>query len=332
MAKKTSPGKVRVAMVGAGGQGNTAHWPSLASFEDVEIVAVCELKEKLAREAAEKYNVPKVYVGDDLHYKKMLEEVAPDAVYAIGQPNIMFEVWLNCLVKGFNLYIEKPMGISAHMARMLAYTAEKHDCITQVSFQRRIAPIAVKMKEEVIKRGGPINHAVCTFYKWCDDANLAAPDHMYDDCVHAIDTLRWLCGGELVDIESTCKRLEVPNINYITGLMQFDTGATGVLMNSWRTGRRIFGCEMHSTGCYATVEHENDGVLYDHGDYEGKRMTTQEAACSDNYLDWCGFRPKNREFIDAIKGGPMPASNFSDAVKTMEIAETILSQAQLMGV
>ncbi len=33
--------KIRVAMIGAGAMANKVHYPSLASFDDVEIVAVC---------------------------------------------------------------------------------------------------------------------------------------------------------------------------------------------------------------------------------------------------------------------------------------------------
>ena len=35
--------KVRVAMIGAGSMANSVHYPSLASFDDVEITAICEL-------------------------------------------------------------------------------------------------------------------------------------------------------------------------------------------------------------------------------------------------------------------------------------------------
>ena len=45
-------GKVRVAMVGAGGMANGVHYPSLASFDDVEIAAICDLDEKRLNETA----------------------------------------------------------------------------------------------------------------------------------------------------------------------------------------------------------------------------------------------------------------------------------------
>ena len=139
----------------------------------------------------------------------MIEEIAPDAVYVIGPPDVMYPHWVWCLEHGLNLYIEKPMGITLHQARNLAYLAEKHGCITQVSFQRRTCPMVVELREECLKRG-PIVHAVCRFYKNLIMPHLDARDHMMDDGVHAIDTLRWMCGGEVVGVESLTKRCWCP--------------------------------------------------------------------------------------------------------------------------
>jgi len=316
--------KVRVAMIGAGSMANRVHYPSLASFDDVEMVAICDLDPDRLSRTAERFGIEKRYTD----YRKMIEEVAPDAVYAIGQPHMMYDVWLWCLNEGLNLYIEKPMGITIHQARALAYLAEKKGCITQVSFQRRSCPMLVKLKEECLKRG-PIVHAVCMFYKCNIEPFLGARDHMMDDGVHAIDTLRWMCGGEVVRIKSLTRRVLVPDINFISSLLEFDSGATGVMVNSWTSGRRIFRVEMHAPGICAEADPEGKGYLYADGDTRGVEYDTRKVAGSEEFYVYAGFQAKNREFIDCLKSGKQPASNFSDAVKTMEVAEKILAKALL---
>ncbi|RLE10663.1 gfo/Idh/MocA family oxidoreductase [Candidatus Aerophobetes bacterium] len=316
--------KVRVAMIGAGSMANRVHYPSLASFDDVEMVAICDLDPDRLSRTAERFGIEKRYTD----YRKMIEEVAPDAVYAIGQPHMMYDVWLWCLNEGLNLYIEKPMGITIHQARALAYLAEKKGCITQVSFQRRSCPMLVKLKEECLKRG-PIVHAVCMFYKCNIEPFLGARDHMMDDGVHAIDTLRWMCGGEVVRIKSLTRRVLVPDINFISSLLEFDSGATGVMINSWTSGRRIFRVEMHAPGICAEADPEGKGYLYADGDTRGVEYDTRKVAGSEEFYVYAGFQAKNREFIDCLKSGKQPASNFSDAVKTMEVAEKILAKALL---
>ena len=98
--------KVRVAMIGAGGMANRVHYPSLASFADVEIAAICDLDEARLTATADKYGVERRYTD----YRKMAEEVAPDAVYAIGPPHLLYDIWQWCLTHGLNLCIEDGVG------------------------------------------------------------------------------------------------------------------------------------------------------------------------------------------------------------------------------
>ena len=318
------PKTVRIAMIGAGAMANRVHYPSLASFDDVEIVAICDLDSNRLAQTADTFEIDARYTD----YRVMIEEVASDAVYVIGPPQIMYDIWTWCLTNRLNLFIEKPMGITIHQARSLAYLAEENRCISQVSFQRRSCPMVMQLRDECLKRG-PIVHAECAFYKYEISPYLHARDHMMDDGVHAIDTLRWLCGGEVVDVHSVTKRVQVPDINFISALLEFDNGATGVLVNSWSSGRRIFKVEMHAPGICVEAEHENKGYLYAAGDTTGVEYDTRVVAGSDDLYVYGGFQAKNREFIDALKSGQQPSSNFADALKTMEVAELILAQALL---
>lgn len=318
--------KVRVAMIGAGSMANAVHYPSLASFPDVEIAAICDLDPARLHATADRYGVARRYSD----YRQMVEQVAPDAVYAIGQPHLMYDVWVWCLRQGLNLYIEKPMGVTIHQAHALAYLAEQKGCITQVSFQRRACPMVVRLREECLRRGA-ITHAVCEFYKCSLDPYLEARDHMMDDGVHAIDTLRWMCGGEVVAVESVLRRVRTPDINFITAVLHFDNGAVGIMLNSWTSGRRIFRVQMHAPGICAEAEHEGKGYLYADGDVKGIKFETRQVAGSNELFVFGGFQAKNREFIDCVKAGRQPSSHFGDAVKTMEVAAKILAQGLLAG-
>lgn len=326
-AKSGRARKVRVAMVGAGGMANNVHYPSLASFEDVKIAAVCDLDPERLNKTADQWGIRRRY-GD---YHKMVEEIAPDGVYVIGQPHVMYEIWVWCLEQKQNLYIEKPMGLTWHQAQMLATLAEEAGVITQVSHQRRSSPLLKQMRAECLKRG-PITHAVCEFYKYAISPMHGPRDHMMDDCTHSIDTVRWMCGGEVAGIESACKRVGTPDINWIGATLHFDNGATGVLINSWASGRRVFRVEMHAPGICVDAEVEKKATLYADGKYEGVEYDCFEVAGGKTNWEAFGFRDKNREFIDSIKTGKeVTTSPFRDCVKTMEVAEKILAQAILKG-
>jgi predicted dehydrogenase len=306
---------------------NSVHYPSLNSFDDVEIAAISDLDEERLEATATKYEVEGRYKD----YRKMVEEVDPAGVYVIGQPHFMYDIWIWCLQQGLNLYIEKPMGLTWHQAQMLAALAEEKGVITQVSHQRRSSPLLKKMREACLERG-TITHAVCEFFKCQISPMFGARDHMMDDCTHSIDTLRWMCGGEVIDIDSHCKRIGTPDINWIGATVYFDNDATGYVVNSWTSGRRVFRVQMHAPGIYCDAEVEGKAYLYKDGDTDGEEYDCYEVAGGQTKWEAGGFRDKNREFVDSVKTGEdVTSSPFRDCVKTMEVAEKILANALLAG-
>jgi virulence factor len=316
---------VRIAFVGAGEMANAVHYPSLKSFDDVEIVGICDIDEARLTATAQRWDIARQYRD----YKEMINHLQPDGVYVIGLPHIMFDIWVWCLQQGCNLYIEKPMGLTRHQAEVLAALAEEHNCITQVSHQRRTSPLLRKMKD-ACESHGPITHAVCEFYKCSPQPMVGARDRMMDDGVHVIDTLRWMCGGEVIGVESSAKRVGTTDINWFGALLHFDNASTGALLCNWASGRRVFRVEMHSPGAACDAEVEGKGFLYEDGDYAGKSFDAKEVAGSDELFVYGGFRAKNREFIDSLlERKEVTSSPFRDTLKTMEVAEAILAQALL---
>jgi len=112
-------------------------------------------------------------------------------------------------------------------------------------------------------------------------------------------------------------------------MLHFSSGATGLMVNSWSSGRRIFSVEIHAPGICAEAEHEGRGTLYADGDTQGVSYDAAQVAGSNEFYVYGGFRAKHREFIDALRTGTQPSSCFADALVTMEVAETILAQGLL---
>ena len=320
--------KIRVAMVGAGNRAQSVIYPAFSHFDDVEIVGICDIDPIRLNKVADQYGLVNRYGSTVFDYQRMARELKPDALVIIGNPHVMYDLWEWALTNGYHLYVEKPMGLSIHQARSLTYMAEQKNLITSVSFQRRYTPMVVQLRDECLKRG-PIVHTVCRFYKCMIQPQLNARDHMMDDCVHSIDTLRWICGGEVVSIESHVKRVQTPDINFISATLQFDNGATGYLINSWSSGKRVFEVEIHAPGIYVTAEHEGKAYLFADGDIKGIEFETTAVAGSQNLEDFTGVTAAARDFIDGIQTGRLPQSAFQSSVKTMEIAEKILAQALL---
>jgi len=327
---------MKIVIIGAGGRANQVIYPSFADLQTenaVEIVGICDIDLAKLNATADNYNIAterRYGAGGVFDYQNMINELSPDTAVVIGQPNLMYDIWMWCLEKGLHLFVEKPLGLSIHQARSLTAVAERNNCITQVSLQRRYTPMVMQMREECLRRS-PITHALCKFYK-CEVGRdfLGARDHMMDDCVHSIDTLRWICGdSEVVKVESTCKHIGTVDINFISAVLHFENGAVGHLINSWSSGKRIFAVEMHSQGAFAEVEHETKGYLYTDGNLNGAEYDAQKCAESDKFHVYTGVYNAAKDFVDCCKNGSQPSACFANTLKTMKVAEIILAQALL---
>ena len=325
--------KLKICIIGNGVFANKVHYPCLASFSDVEIIGIFAFNEGRLRQTASQYQIPeeRVYaLSAKTDYRQVLLKLKPDAVYAIGQPEQLFDVWMWCLENRFPLFIEKPMGITWHQATMLAWLADQNQCITQVCFQRSCSPVLQKMKAECLK-SGPITHAVVEFSKYETRPMFGTRDRMLDDFTHCIDTGRWICGGEIIKIESHCRRIAGPDINWIGASLYFDNGSVCYAIGNWNSGRRVFKATLHAPGICVEVETEKEACLYAEGDYDGVRYSSREIAGSDEFFIFAGFQRKHREFVDSVLSGiEKTSSPFRDALKTMKVCESILAQSILV--
>lgn len=327
--------RVRVALIGAGTMANTYHYPSLASFPDVELVAICDLIQEKARETARRLNIPAERVYAD--YKKMLADVEPRVVYVLMPPQYLYEPAMYALKQGRHVFVEKPPALTTNQARMLAYTAGEHRCVTMTGFQRRFIPAVTALRRRVEERG-PIHFAEVAFLK--ATSNLATPAGFYDgaidpltsDGIHAVDNLRWLCGGDVVEVHADVRQRYIPGPvpNSFFATVAFSTGAVGTVHYNTVTGRRIFRAEFHGQNVTGYVDADRESfVVADNHEPE----TTSSAEFGRSVLrpgeelrpyHWLGFWHESRHFIDCVKLGRQPSSHFADAVKSMELVERIL--------
>lgn len=311
--------KIRLALIGAGSMANSVHYPSLSEFPDVEMLAICDLIEEKAIATAKRFNIEKVFTD----YKKMLDKIDVDAVYILMPPHHLFDLVIECLNRRLNVFIEKPPGVTTEQTRNMARLAEKNNCLTMVGFQRRFSPVVVEAKK-IVEERGPIIQCGARFMKnyFGGPYYNGAIDILTCDAIHAVDILRWM-GGEVKKISSDIENFYAEYKNAFNALIKFETGAAGILLTNWVVGKRIFSVEMHSKGISAFVDPEDKAIIYRDNKEESEILLTQDAAQSGEFYKYAGFFYENRHFIDCLKEGKQPLTNFSDAVKTMELVDRI---------
>jgi virulence factor len=240
-------------------------------------------------------------------------------------PHHLFDIAIDVMNRHCHLFIEKPPGLTAYQNRQMALCAKRNKVLAMCGFQRRYVPLINTLRGRVEKRS-PIHTVVVTFVKCSYPASGyygGAIDILSCDAIHAVDTLRHLCGGDVVSVASDIRNLGADGPNAFYAIVKFSSGVTGILQTNWAYGRRFFTVEMHGQGISAYAEPDEGGKLYKDGGLEGELFDPAECAGSDK--DWrrWGFYAESRHFIDCIRTGKQPCSNLADTVKTMELVDRI---------
>jgi virulence factor len=303
-------------------------------------VALCDRDPSRATETAERWGVPKLYQD----YQRMLEEVDAQAVYIIMGPDAIQEPVSYALRQGRNVFIEKPPGLTLNQIKLLAYLAEQHDCLTMVGFQRRFIPAMTEFKMRVEARGTIHSVSVANLKSTADlslPASSGVLDQLTSDGMHAVDNLRWLCGGEVKRVMSSIRTLYAPGpvANAVMAQVEFSSGAVGQLHYSLVTGGSplsegatapgVFRAEIHGRNISAYVDAERQSYLVaDNCEPERYESRSFGDALGGRPEHWLGFWHESRYFIDCVKEGRQPSCNFADAAKTWELIEKIYAAAQ----
>ena len=119
--------KVKVAIIGVGARGS-GHASQLATIEGVDFVGICDLNEGRAKRSADgvtkKGHSPKVYVGEEDGWKKMLAETKPDAVFIATPWNLHAPMCVAAMKAGAHAFSEVPIGVTLEEMWEIVDTSE----------------------------------------------------------------------------------------------------------------------------------------------------------------------------------------------------------------
>src|SRR5579863_5982654 len=112
--------RLRCAVIGAGAIG-LEHLNSLAQCPRASVVALAESHPTRAREAAERFKLPRTYSD----YRELLDQVDIDAI-TIALPNHLHApVAVDALKARKHVFLEKPMALNAKEASRIIDAASK---------------------------------------------------------------------------------------------------------------------------------------------------------------------------------------------------------------
>ncbi|MEM8781426.1 MAG: Gfo/Idh/MocA family oxidoreductase [Planctomycetota bacterium] len=128
---------LRAAFIGTGGIA-AQHFIALNERDDVQIVGMADLNEKLMHERCEEYGVPQAGCFTDYH--AMLDALKPDLVTVCTPNSLHAPNTIASLEAGAHVVVEKPMAMTVAECRAMIAAAEKSDRELCIGFQFRYDP------------------------------------------------------------------------------------------------------------------------------------------------------------------------------------------------
>jgi predicted dehydrogenase len=154
----TSAKTIRIAAV------EVSHWHALndaaylrhlIKMPDVKLVAIQDGDAAIVARRAAEVGSPPVFTD----CRKMLAEVRPDFVVALGRHSQMAAIAHDLLDAGYPFLMEKPMGLNAKEVEAVAAKAAKLNAFVAVPLAQRYSPFA-KHARALLAEGrlGPLSH------------------------------------------------------------------------------------------------------------------------------------------------------------------------------
>jgi predicted dehydrogenase len=331
---------VRLGVLGAG---NIAQLnvPGYIEHPRCDVVAICDRHEGRAREAAQRWSIPKVYgeIGD------LLADEEVDAIEILTPTFLHHDHVIAAARAGKHISCQKPMAVSVGEARAMLEEVRRAGVVFRISECAFHYPPLVKAKQLIADGaiGRPTVLRVKTVVGDTDSAfqaglhadgytwrfNEKSPGgHLFDDVVHKYAAALWLFDTDIRSVQAVVRRgpvfFEAPTAalweyerDDLLGLMEVSYAPNMHIRSQYYGADEFF--EIQGTDGFLWVTRFTGEmldlpplVLY------GPDGTTSEI---DVEADWmAGFRQSAFAFVDALLDDRQPEMSAELGIKVLQLA------------
>ena len=233
----------RIAAIGV------SHWHSLydsaylrhlAAIPDTKLVALQDTSATIAAQRAAELGDPAVYTD----YRRMLTDVKPDFVIALGRHSSMAETALYLLDQGYPFLMEKPMGVDADEVRRVADRAAAKNAFVAVPLGQRYQPFVARARAlSAEARFGPLSHIYFRLNRptsaryvawdapWMLDPRDAGGGCLRNLGSHGLDLFTFLTGedAQVTGAQISARALDRAVEDYASVLLRSASGVLGTI-------------------------------------------------------------------------------------------------------
>lgn len=229
---------LKVALIGAGKMG-ISHLSILGAHHDVDVVGVCDTS-KMVNDFLTRYGKFNCFTD----YKKMMDEVKPDAVFVAVPTKFHYSIIKDLLEKGVHVFAEKPFCLTTAQGEELVKLAASKKIVNQIGYHNKFVGTFSEVKK-IVKSGvlGDIYHFVGEAYgpvvtrkkqdTWRSDP-AEGGGCLLDYASHVIDLINDILAPVSASKGSLLKSVFSNNVeDAVYSLLELSSGVSGVLSVNW---------------------------------------------------------------------------------------------------
>jgi predicted dehydrogenase/threonine dehydrogenase-like Zn-dependent dehydrogenase len=316
--KGTAPvlaGKKRMAIgvLGAGNFAMSTLLPAFKQLRGVELVGVCAANGSHARHAAVKFGFRYCATEE----QRILNDPDVNTVVIATRHHLHAAQVLAALAAGKQVFCEKPLCLSEiELAEIVrAYAIAGRDRLLMVGFNRRFAPMAIKMKAFLKQVREPlalhyrVNAGFIARDHWVNDPEQGGGRLLGEVC-HFVDFLTFLAGTLPIEVQArSLGGFESSSGDNVIVSLRFANGSQGTI-SYLANGDRSYSkerVEVFGGGAVAVLEDFRRLDLVRHG----RKQTFRSLFRQDK-----GHRAELEAFAAAVRGQSEPPIPFEEIVST----------------
>lgn len=312
---------------------------------NLDIVAICDIDEKCMQDKVKKFSLPST-VALYTDYKELLEKEKPELVAIATESGKHAGIALDCIEAGCNIIIEKPIALSIADADKIIEAADKYGVKVCVSHQNRFNKSIQKIKDTLDKdRFGRLFYGTAHI-RWARDWEYYSRANwrgtweqdggcLMNQCIHNIDLLIWMMGGEPTEIVAYTDRLKHDYIqaeDLGISLVRFKNGTYGIIEGTTNVYPKNLEETLYIFGEKGTVKAGGTSV----NKIEEWKFSDEFDNEADVKAEFCenppsvygfGHTPLYKNVIEAIENDEQPLVTARDGKKALEVVLAIYKSA-----
>lgn len=315
--------QVSVAVVGAGNMGLN-HVRVFDELPGANLVKVVESDRERARKVNRKFGVTVVDSVDQLERAEAASIAVPNHMHK--------ELSVNCLERGLDILVEKPLAEDVEHAEAIVQAAAANDRILQVGHIERFNP-AVELLAELLEdqevialeahRLGPFNE------------QLSGESVVFDLMIHDIDIVSSLVDGEVVTINAVGSETKSDELDHVFTQFEFDTDIIASFTASHVTHGKIRTLDVTTEDAFVKLDYQKQDItvhrrgtektttLLDRGGYRTEAVTESPYVQRVEPL-----KSELKSFLQNVRDGNSPAVGGSEGARAVKLASDIVERVR----